>query len=130
MRPKPITCLVAAIALAAVGALPAAAACKKFGFEVNDYGKDGPARDAQSLLDKHIASWAKQQGIKSYTVGKKDVTCELFLNLLVVDEHTCRAVATVCWQGPDPSSPAAAPAVKPPAKPAVKPKTAMTPRAA
>jgi hypothetical protein len=111
-------------ALTSVCGTPAAAACKKFAFEVNDYGKDGPARDAQSLLDKHIAGWAKQQGIKTYTVGKKDVTCELFLNLIVVDEHTCRAVATVCWEGADPSG--AAPPAKPP-RPAAKAKAAAGP---
>ena len=67
------------------------------GFLVNDYGKDGPTNDAKSLLDKHIAGWAAEQGIEKYTVGKKDVKCDLFLNLIVVDEHTCTASATVCW---------------------------------
>jgi len=114
--------LVLALAVGTAGTTPVAAACKKFGFEVNDYGKDGPTRDAIALLDKHIATWAKEQGIKSYTVGKKDVTCELFLNLLVVDEHTCRAVATVCWGEPSPATPAA----RPP-RPAAKPKAAARP---
>jgi hypothetical protein len=68
-------------------------------FSVNDYGKDGPTKDSQDLLDKHIATWAAEQGIEKYTVGKKDVSCELFLNLIVVDEHTCTARATVCWGG-------------------------------
>jgi hypothetical protein len=68
-------------------------------FSVNDYGKDGPTKDSQDLLDKHIATWAAEQGIEKYTVGKKDVTCELFLNLIVFDEHTCTARATVCWGG-------------------------------
>jgi hypothetical protein len=108
----------------AVAVTPASAACKKFGFEVNDYGKDGPTKDAKALLDKYIADWTKEKGIKKYTVGKKDVTCELFLNLIVVDEHTCKATATACWDGPDPS-PAAKPApasAKPAPKPAAKPK--------
>ena len=84
----------------AMGAASSAhAACKRFGFTVNDYGKDGPIRDAKALLDKHIASWASQQGIKDYTVGKKDVSCELFLNFIVFDEHTCTASANVCWGG-------------------------------
>ena len=112
--------LLGAALTVAAGATEAAAACKKFGFEVNDYGKDGPTRDAKTLLDKHIADWAKEQGIKAFTVGKKEVTCELFLNLIVVDEHTCRAVATVCWRGPDPT--AVAPAAKPAPKPAPKAK--------
>jgi hypothetical protein len=120
MRAISVTCLAFATVLAAL-AMPATAACKKFGFEVNDYGKDGPTRDAKSLLEQHIATWAKQQGITNYTVGKKDVTCELFLNLLVVDEHTCRAVATVCWQGSGPSP--AAPVAKP-SRPTAKPKAA------
>ena len=123
MRANSILLPLVAIALGA-GAAPATAACKKFAFEVNDYGKEGPTRDAKALLDKHIATWAKQQGISNYTVGKKDVTCELFLNLIVVDEHTCRAVATVCWQGADPTSPAPA---KSPAKPAAKSKAATAP---
>src|SRR5690606_16565487 len=41
--------------------------------------------------------WAAEQGIEKYSVGKKDVSCELFLNLIVFDEHTCTATATVCW---------------------------------
>lgn len=91
-----------AIAATLAGAIaglagPAVAGCKRMGFLVNDYGKDGPTNDAKSLLDKHIASWAAEQGIEKYTVGKKDVKCDLFLNLIVVDEHTCTASATVCW---------------------------------
>ncbi len=120
MRAICATGLVLATALSAAWTTPVSAACKKFGFEVNDYGKDGPTRDAMALLDKHIATWAKEQGIKNYTVGKKDVSCELFLNLIVVDEHTCRAVATVCWGG-EPASPT--PAAKP-ARPAPRPKAA------
>ena len=77
---------------------------------MNDYGKDGPTKDAKSLLDKHIAEWTKANGIKGYTVGKKDVSCELFLDFIVFDEHTCKASALVCWPGPDPTAPAAAPA--------------------
>ena len=84
-------------ATAAAAASPAWAGCKRMGFTVNDYGKDGPTRDAKDLLDKHITKWASEQGIEKFTVGKKDVNCELFLNLLVVDEHTCTASATVCW---------------------------------
>ncbi len=90
--------IAATLAGAIVGlAGPAVAGCKRMGFLVNDYGKDGPTNDAKSLLDKHIANWAAEQGIEKYTVGKKDVKCDLFLNLIVVDEHTCTASATVCW---------------------------------
>lgn len=78
---------------------PASAACKKMGFLVNDYGKDGPTSDAQMLLDKHIAAWADKEGIEEYSVGKKTVKCELFLDFIVFDEHTCTASATVCWGG-------------------------------
>jgi hypothetical protein len=76
---------------------PANAGCKRFGFTVNDYGKEGPIRDAKALLDKHVAQWTSQNGIKDYTVGKKKVSCELFLNFIVFDEHTCTASASVCW---------------------------------
>jgi hypothetical protein len=81
----------------AIGAAPADASCKRFGFTVNDYGKDGPTKDAKELLDKHIAEWAAQQKIKDYKTGTKSVNCELFLNFVVFDEHTCTASANVCW---------------------------------
>jgi hypothetical protein len=73
------------------------ARCTRLAFSVNDYGKAGPTRDALSLLDKYIADWTKSKGIKTYTVGKKDVSCELFLDFGVFDEHTCKASALVCW---------------------------------
>jgi hypothetical protein len=116
------TCALLAAAVCAAAATPAAAKCTKLAFLVNDYGKDGPTRDAKNLLDKYIATWTKEKGIANYTVGKKDVKCELFLNFIVFDEHTCQASALVCWgDGPGaPATPAsntpapAAPAAKPP----------------
>lgn len=90
-----------AVMVTAATATPAAAKCTRLGFSVNDYGKDGPTKDAQQLLDRYIADWAAERGIKKYTVGKKDVKCELFLDLILFDEHTCRAEATVCWPGKD-----------------------------
>lgn len=77
----------------------ASAKCTKLGFSVNDYGKDGPTKDAKVLLDKYIAKWTAERGITKYTTGKKDVTCELFLDFGFFDEHTCKATATVCWGG-------------------------------
>ncbi len=79
------------------GAAPASAACKTMGFTVNDYGKDGPTKDAKELLDKEIAKWAADNGVEKYTVGKKNVKCELFLDVILFDEHTCTASASVCW---------------------------------
>ncbi|CAN1724358.1 conserved exported protein of unknown function [Hyphomicrobium sp. 1Nfss2.1] len=97
--------------------LPADAACKKFGFTVNDYGKEGPTNDAKNLLDKHITEWATKNGVTDYSTGKKTVSCELFLDVILFDEHTCTASATVCW-GPDAkklgSQSAAAPAEESP----------------
>ena len=87
----------AAIAAAGLAAAPASAACQRLAFSVNDYGKDGPTKDAKDLLDKYIVTWTKEKGIAKYTVGKKDVKCELFLNFIVFDEHTCQASALVCW---------------------------------
>jgi hypothetical protein len=95
-------------ALAIAGTSPAFAKCTKLGFSVNDYGKDGPTKDAKDLLDKYIVRWASENKVPQYTVGKKDVSCELFLNFIVFDEHTCKASALVCW--PDAAAPAAAPA--------------------
>jgi hypothetical protein len=75
----------------------ASAKCTKLGFSVNDYGKEGPTKDAKALLDKYITKWTSERGIKKYTSGKKVVTCELFLDFGLFDEHTCKATATVCW---------------------------------
>jgi len=94
-----IAAIAAALFVFGSGFSPASAACKRMGFLVNDYGKDGPTSDAQILLDKHIAGWADEQGIEEYSVGKKSVKCELFLDFIVFDEHTCTASATVCWGG-------------------------------
>lgn len=94
-RPSLYASLIAS-ALAAL-AMPADAACKKFGFTVNDYGKEGPTNDAKNLLDKHISEWAAQNNVKEYQTGKKNVSCELFLDVILFDEHTCTASATVCW---------------------------------
>jgi len=98
MRAKPSLAL-ATVFLGAVAALtaPADAACKKFGFTVNDYGKEGPTNDAKNLLDKHISEWASQNGVTNYQTGKKSVSCELFIDVILFDEYTCTASATVCW---------------------------------
>lgn len=80
----------------------ASAACTRLAFSVNDYGKEGPIRDAKNLLDKYIAKWAAERKIKVTSVGPKEVTCELFIDLILFDEYTCKAAATVCWNGPMP----------------------------
>jgi hypothetical protein len=78
--------------------LPAGAAeCTRMGFSVNDYGKEGPARDAQALLDKHIKAELDKKGIKAYKTGNKTVDCKLFLDFGFFDEYTCTAYAEVCW---------------------------------
>src|SRR5262245_27061177 len=118
------TLAAAAVSLPALGLTPALARCTTLAFSVNDYGKDGPTRDAKSLLDKYIAKWTKDNNVSNYTVVKADVSCELFLNFIVFDEHTCKASAQVCWPGeggpPAPASPAASAPPKPAAKPAAK----------
>jgi hypothetical protein len=124
---------------AATLATPAQAGCQRVGFTVNDYGKDGPTKDAKELLDKLIAKKMAERGVSKFTTGKKDVKCELFLNFIVFDEHTCTAEATVCWDGaPLPKGetvaedPAAKPAAtktsaaKPNAKPAAAAKAGET----
>jgi hypothetical protein len=96
MRAK-LSLAVASVLVSVLAAAPADAACKKFAFLVNDYGKEGPTNDAKKLLDKNIAEWAAQNGITAYQTGKKTVTCELFLDVILFDEHTCTAQANVCW---------------------------------
>ncbi len=88
-----------AATLAVATTVSANAECKRYGFTVNDYGKDGPTKDAKDLLDKLIASKMSERGISDFHTGKKTVSCELFLNFIVFDEHTCTADATVCWGG-------------------------------
>jgi hypothetical protein len=87
--------LAAAVAVAGVQA--ANAECQRYGFTVNDYGKDGPTKDAKDLLDKLIQTKMTERGVSDFRTGKKSVSCELFLNFIVFDEHTCTAEATVCW---------------------------------
>lgn len=89
--------LAALAATAFTAVSPAEAKCTRLAFSVNDYGKDGPTKDAKDLLDKYISEWTAEKGISNYTTGKKDVTCELFLDFIVFDEYTCRAEANVCW---------------------------------
>lgn len=91
-----------AIAVTAATIDVASAACTRLAFSVNDYGKEGPIRDAKNLLDKYIAKWAAERKIKVTSVGPKEVTCELFIDLILFDEYTCKAAATVCWNGPMP----------------------------
>lgn len=75
----------------------AEAKCTTLGFSVNDYGKDGPTRDAKQLLDGYIEKWTQENGIKKYKTGEKTVECKLFLDVVVFDEYTCTARANVCW---------------------------------
>jgi hypothetical protein len=94
------TTLLAAVLVSAtffMATSPAEAKCTRLAFSVNDYGKVGPTKDAKDLLDKYISKWTAENGISNYRTGKKDVTCELFLDFIVFDEYTCRAEASVCW---------------------------------
>ena len=104
----------------------ATAACTRLGFSVNDYGKDGPTKDAKDLLDKYVAKWAAERGIKKYTIGKKEVKCELFLDVILFDEHTCRAEAPVCFEGKVPADVVAAAKAAPGAKPKATAKAVKT----
>ena len=110
--------MLAGAAMGCAATTPAAAKCQRLAYSVNDYGKEGPTNDAKKLLDKYITDWTKGQGITKYTVGKKDVKCDLFLNFIVFDEHTCQASALVCWgdgAGAPPLPAASPPAASPPA---------------
>ncbi len=75
----------------------AEANCKRFGFTVNDFGKEGPTNDAKNLLDKFVAEWMQKNNIKSYRTTPKKVECKLFLDVGLFDEYTCRADTTACW---------------------------------
>lgn len=121
MRASVFSLAAGAAAAALLVTSAAEAKCTRLAFSVNDYGKDGPTKDAKQLLDKYIAQWTAERGIKSYRTGPKAVSCELFLNLIVFDEHTCKAEATVCWgdnQGSGSTAAAATPAGAAPVVPA------------
>ena len=47
---------VSVLAATALVTTMAEARCRRLSFSVNDYGKDGPTRDAMNLLDKYIAN--------------------------------------------------------------------------
>ena len=130
MRASTMIVAAGALALPLALAVDAEAACKRFAFLVNDYGKDVPTKDSQSLLDKHIVQQMAELGVKQYKTGPKSVKCELFLNFIVFDEHTCQAEATVCW-GDDPAAAttnATAPSKAAPAVSSAKPKAPVTPQ--
>lgn len=101
-KSRALTGVAAALAMSVALADVAFAACTRLAFTVNDYGKVGPTNDAKNLLDKYIAKWAGDRKITGYTTGPKAVSCELFLDVIVFDEYTCKAEATVCWNGPLP----------------------------
>jgi hypothetical protein len=105
-------------ALSPAAAAPAKPECQQLYFEVNDYGKEGPSRDAQAALDKLIVKWTQDKGIKTYKTQKKDVSCKLFLDAVVFNEYTCTATADICWK---PQKTAAKSAAKTEAKAAAKP---------
>lgn len=135
MRTNNLIAMISAAVAVSTFATLAEARCTRLAFSVNDYGKQGPTDDAKKLLDTYISKWAVERGIKQHTVGKKDVTCELFLDFGVFDEHTCKAAATVCWPGNEdyanraPIPGATAPVKAVASKPAVKTKTAAQPAA-
>ena len=54
--------MLAAVATASIAATPAMAACQRLAFSVNDYGKDGPTKDAKDLLDKYIVDLDEREG--------------------------------------------------------------------
>lgn len=99
MRTNKLIAMISAAVAVSTFATIAEARCTRLAFSVNDYGKKGPADDAKKLLDVYAAKWAAERGIKQHTVGKKEVTCELFIDLVLFDEYTCKAAATVCWPG-------------------------------
>lgn len=136
MSRRAVTIAASMALVTAFAATDAFAACTRLAFSVNDYGKVGPTKDAKDLLDKYIKTWTSERGIKSYTVGAKDVSCELFLDFVVFDEYTCKASALVCWSGPRPaeptnaSLPAGASVSAPSSGPAPKPAPKKAPQAA
>ncbi len=125
---------IAVSTFAMISATVAEARCTRLAYSVNDYGKKGPADDAKRLLDTYAAKWAADRGIKQHTVGKKDVTCELYIDLGFFDEYTCKAEANVCWSGNEDYAnrapiPGADANVKTAGKPVVKTKAAAKPEA-
>jgi len=96
LRRSLLTALLATLPMSAPAF--AQAECTELYFSVNDYGKEIPKRDAQEMLDKFAAEWAEKKGIKTYKMGEKTVECELFIDLIVFDEYTCKATAEICWR--------------------------------
>ncbi|GJM02240.1 MAG: hypothetical protein DHS20C08_07410 [Rhodomicrobium sp.] len=96
-KPAFIALAATIMAVTLITATPAEARCKKFGFTVNDYGKTGPTNEAKRLLDVFIKEWMGKNGVKNWSTRPKTVKCELFIDVGLFDEYTCRADTTACW---------------------------------
>jgi hypothetical protein len=89
------------------------AVCDHLTYLVNDYGKDGPAKDANAGLDKTVAKFVADNKMTAYKQEKRGMSCELFLDFGFFDEYTCTASVDICPAKPAPKTTAAAKVAEP-----------------
>jgi len=76
----------------------AVAKCKTFSAYYNgtDIGM-GAAHSAEQRMRFNVVSWAKQNNIKRYRVGKVKTVCGEWYFTPLLPHHKCTATARVCY---------------------------------
>ena len=76
----------------------AAAKCKTFSayYHGTDIGM-GAAHSAEQRMRSNVASWAKQNNIKRYRIGKVKKACGEWYFTPLLPHHKCTATARVCY---------------------------------
>jgi|EndMetStandDraft_8_1072994.scaffolds.fasta_scaffold60244_3 hypothetical protein len=88
-----VSLLMLCIAFAA--ASPAQAVfCKKLKGEWVGFGEDDTRKEAESRLDKEVATWGERYQITPVKAKNRKTSCEIYLKAL--NEYFCTANAEVC----------------------------------
>ena len=85
-------------ALVMIAPGPAIAKCKTFSAYYN--GTDigiGAANSADERMRANVVSWAKQNNIRRYRIGKVKKACGEWYFTPLLPHHKCTATARVCY---------------------------------
>ena len=81
-------------AAAPAGAAKAQPFCKTLKGEWVGFGPDSTRKEAESRLDKEIASWRERYSLAGIKPKSRKVGCDIYLKAL--NEYLCTAEALVC----------------------------------